>query len=133
VIDEEPPAGTPLAGEKQPNLEVVALLLYAALNTASRQPFRAGRSPLATRLLLAHHDVRNRLPVGHKISPDAHAAARPYIEPAAHIKDPNASVVHLLEGVREVLADHSGHDARLSELAIKVSDLLQEAKSAPSF
>lgn len=133
MTDGERPASTPLAGEDQPIFEVVALLLHAAMNTASRQPFRAGRSPLAMRLLLVHHDVRNRLPVGHRISPDAHTAARPYIEPAEQIKDPNARVVHLLEAVSEVLAAHPGHHARLSDLAIKVSDLLQEAKSAPSF
>lgn len=132
MTDGEDVAGEVPSAEAQPLLEAVALLLYAALRATSTQPFRPGRSPLAMRLLLAHHDVRNRLPVGHKISPEAHETVRPYIEPAVDLEDPNAKVVHLLEGAREILAHLPGH-SRLSGLAVKLSDLLREAKSAPSF
>lgn len=129
-MENVPPPSAPPSGENQAILEVVALLLYAALNTTVRQPFRAGRSHLATRLLLAHHDVRNRLPAGHKISPEARKAARPYIEPAADLEDSHARVVHFLEGACKILADLPSH-SRPGDLAIAMSDLLHEAKRSP--
>ncbi|WP_328527155.1 hypothetical protein OG984_15300 [Nocardioides sp. NBC_00368] len=111
-------------------LETVALLLHGALTTATRQPFRSGRSSLALRLLLVHHDVRNRLPVGHRFSSEAHEAARLFVESAVDLEDSNARVVQLLEAAQEVLADMPGHTWS-SDVAIEVSDLLSEAKKSP--
>ncbi|MFE6510564.1 hypothetical protein ACFVDI_25225 [Nocardioides sp. NPDC057767] len=130
MTDKEQHAHAPRAGEGQRVLETVALLLHGALTTATRQPFRSGRSALALRLLLVHHDVRNRLPVGHRFSSEAYAAARSFIESAVDLEDSNARVVQLLEAAQEVLADLPD-TTRLSEVAIEVSDLLSEAKSPP--
>lgn len=132
MTDREAPADEPPTDKNQPILEVVALLLYAALHTETRQPLRAGRSHLALRLFLVHRDARNRLPVGHKPSPEGIRATRPYTKQVDNIKDPDARVVRLLEGAGEILADMPAH-AMSSDLAAKVSDLLKEAKAAPSY
>lgn len=127
----EASAGTPPAPEDQATLEVLALVLQAALNTANALPFAADQAYLAVGLQLVHDDVLQLLPAGHEISPEAHETAQPYLAPAAELEDPAASVVRLLEEAGEILADLPALPGS-SELTIKVADLLREATSAAS-
>lgn len=124
-------AGTSPAAEDQATLEVLALVLQAALNTAATQPFGADQAYLAVGLQLVHDDALQLLPAGHEISPEAHEAAQPYVAPAAELEEADASVVRLLEEAREILAGLPARP-RSGELTIKIADLLREATSAAS-
>lgn len=113
------------------SLEVLALVLQAALNKASALPFVADQIYLTVGLQVVHDDVLQLLVAGHEISPEVHETAQPYVAPAAELEDPAASVVRLLEEAGGILAGLPVLPGS-SELTIKVADLLREAKSAAS-